>query len=497
MKFDELISICNPLKISGPEPEIVGPLFQDSREVEPHSVFIAVRGTNVDGHHFINDAVEHGALVVITEEDISDEHPEVCMVQVENSRQIIGPLAQAFEDYPERNLPLVGITGTNGKTTVATLVYQVLKKLNRKVSLLGTVIKYIGDKKYPSRLTTSDPIELAHDMHRIVRSGSENLVMEVSSHALEQERTGGLHFKVAAFTNLSRDHLDYHKDFESYARAKKKLFDGLDNDAVAIINGDDPKGSMMVEDTKAKVRTFSFSQKSDADIHCILISNSVDGLQLTVGDVNIKSPLIGRFNAYNLAEVFLICQTLGLDNTKIAEALSTAPGAEGRMEKVSIKSGSKQPLVLVDYAHTPDALENVLKTLNEVKSEDQKLHIVFGCGGDRDRGKRPEMAQIAEHFADRIIVTSDNPRNEDPDAIIDEIFRGFDHSENIMRITDRREAINNAIELADEHTIVLIAGKGHETFQEIRGKRHPFDDREIARKALLKRNNNRKNREVV
>jgi len=497
VKFDKLISICNPTKISGPEPEIVGPLFQDSREVEPHSVFIAVRGTQVDGHRFINNAIEHGALVIITEEDISDEHPEVCMVQVENSRQILGPLSQAFEDYPERDLTSVGITGTNGKTTIATLVYQVLKQLDLKVSLLGTVIKYIGDKKFPSRLTTSDPIELAHDMHRIVRAGSNYLVMEVSSHALEQERTGGLHFKVTAFTNLSRDHLDYHKDFESYARAKKKLFDGLDKDAVAIINGDDPNGSLMVEDTNATVRTFSFDKKSSADIHCKLKSNSVDGLEVMVSDVNIKSPLIGRFNAYNLVEVFLICQSLGLDKTKIAEALSSAPGAEGRMEKISIDSDIQQPLVLVDYAHTPDALKNVLKTLNEVKTGNQKIHVVFGCGGDRDRGKRPEMAKITEYFADRIIVTSDNPRNEEPDAIIDEIFKGFAHSEDIMRITERREAINNAIELADEHTIVLIAGKGHETYQEIRGKRHPFDDRKMARKALLKRNNNRKNREVV
>lgn len=493
MTFDELIEICKPIDVSGPEPDTLGRLTQDSREVREGSVFIAVKGTQVDGHLFIENAISKGAAVIICEDSVYSGE-DVCILEVPDTRSLVGPLAQAFEGYPAKELKVIGITGTNGKTTVATLTYQLLKELGgARPSLLGTVAKHIDDDILDSLLTTADPVELARDMRRMVDAKSTHLVMEVSSHAIDQQRTAGINFDVAAFTNLSHDHLDYHDTLQEYAKTKKRLFDELDQDAWAVINQDDEKGKFMALDCHAHIIDFSFKQPITYD--CQIVSNTLKGLTLRIDGVEFKSPLVGTFNAYNVTEAILICKALGYEFTTIARAMGSAKGAAGRLERV--EAADNQPTVLVDYAHTPDALENVLSTLAELKTGVQKLHVVFGCGGDRDKTKRPKMAKIAETYADKVIVTSDNPRSEDPDSIIDQVMVGFSSPENIVRETDRKKAINQAIFEADEHTMVLIAGKGHETYQEIKGKRHDFDDRKIAREALQKRNGNPKTGEVA
>lgn len=481
MTYEDLITYCKPADISGPPPEEIGMITQDSRKVTEGSVFIAVEGLKRDGHAFIGDAIARGASVIITEKPFYTEK-KVCILEVADSRSLVGPLAQAFYGNPADKMKLIGITGTNGKTTVATLVYQALQKLGTTPSLLGTVAKRIGTKTLDSRLTTADPVELASDMQQMVRAGSTHLVMEVSSHALDQQRIDGLDFLVAAFTNLSHDHLDYHNTLDDYARSKKKLFDGLNPDAWAVINADDEKSEYMVLDCDAQIINFSFHSALSAD--CKIISSTADGLQISVDGYTVNSSLVGRFNAYNIAESFLICRALGYEGRHTAEALSGSPGAAGRLERVQSTKREKQPLVLVDYAHTPDALENVLETLADLKTEKQKLHVIFGCGGDRDKTKRPVMAAISEQYADLVTVTSDNPRSENADTIIDQIMEGFSNADAVIRRTDRRTAIRHAIQNSDENTIILIAGKGHETYQEIGDKRIDFDDRKIALKAL-------------
>lgn len=494
MTFDDLITYCEPVRHFGTPPKALGVLVQDSRKVVAGAVFIAVRGFTVDGHAFIEKAIAKGAGVIICEEYSGSDAQETYIIQVEDTRSLIGPLAQMFEGKPADQLTLTGITGTNGKTTVATLTYQVLQQLGVRISLLGTVAKYINDEVQDSRLTTADPIELAGDMHRMVEAGSTHLVMEVSSHALHQQRAKGLDFDVAAFTNLSHDHLDYHTTVEKYAKAKKQLFDGLSSQATAIINADDSQSRFMTADCQAQTILFGFEK--DTDVPCTITQSDSKGLILEVAGTTIESPLVGRFNAYNVAQTFLICRTLGFTKTTIVKALATATGAPGRLERVQGNNDRSQPLVMVDYAHTPAALENVLSTLASIKEKEHLLHVVFGCGGDRDKTKRPAMASIAEQFADLITITSDNPRNEDPETIIDDAMEGFVRPQAVNRITDRREAITRAIVSADTNTIVLIAGKGHETYQEIEGKRYPFDDREIARKALNADNHNVEKPEV-
>lgn len=493
MTIDKLISLCEPTQVSGSEPNGIGMLRQDSRKVEPGDVFIAIKGFQVDGHSFIDDAITNGASVIICEDRFYSDD-EVYIVEVSDTRSLIGPLAQAFYGNPAQKLTLIGITGTNGKTTVANLVYQTLKNLGAKPSLLGTIAKHIGDQEKESSLTTSDPIELASDMAQMVDIGTTHLVMEVSSHALDQQRINGVDFEIAAFTNLSHDHLDYHDNLESYARSKKILFDNLDADATAVVNGDDDYAKFIVMDCPAKVIDFSFNKALEVD--CQVLSNTMDGLVVRVGRVMIESPLVGTFNAYNLSQAFLICRSMGYENHEVKNALEGSTGAAGRLERVEGSGQEGYPVVLVDYAHTPDALENVASTLTDIKTKKQTLHIIFGCGGNRDKTKRPKMAAIAERYGDKVTVTSDNPRDEDPDAIIDEIMKGFDNPESITRITDRKKAIEQAIINADATTMILIAGKGHETYQEIAGERHDFDDRAIARAALGNRNINPKNEDT-
>ncbi len=482
MTIKQLTDISIPLHVSLPKMEgDFGPLIQDSRKVAEGSVFIAMRGTEVDGHIFIDDAIGKGAKVVICEESYYTDQ-EVCIIEVENTRAIFGKLAQAFAGNPAEKLRVIGITGTNGKTTTTTLVYNILSKLGKKAALLGTVAKFIQGEEFDSKLTTADPLELAEDMKKMVDMGTEFMVMEVSSHALDQGRVKGIDFDVTAFTNLSHDHLDYHGSFEAYAAAKKLLFDDLKGDAIAVINTDDEYGSYMVEDSIATVYDYGFI--GDTLYECTLISNDADGLIVNVEDTTISSALVGLFNAYNLVTAFLVCKALDLPTDEVVQALGETKGAPGRMESIKVDTC---PYVIVDYAHSPDALKNVLETLQSLKAEHQQLWVVFGCGGNRDVGKRPEMAKISEGIADRVVVTSDNPRNEDPDAIIKDIMGGFARPEAVEAITDRAAAILHAIEQATPSDIILIAGKGHEDYQEIRGERIHFDDREIATEALQRR----------
>lgn len=479
MHLTELIALINPLDVSNKKLDIqLNGVHQNSRLVTPGSVFIAIRGTEVDGHMFLEDAIARGANVLICEESYYTDAKDVCVIEVESTREILGTIAQEFAGNPANKLTVVGITGTNGKTTVATLVYQVLCKLGKKASLLGTVSKRILEEELDSSLTTSDPIELASDMKAMIDAASEFLIMEVSSHALAQKRVSGFDFSVAAFTNLSHDHLDYHSTVDEYARAKKLLFDHLPSTSTAIVNIDDVRGHFMISDTKATVVEFSFKTE-----HNHILQNSAAGLTLIVNGINIKSPLVGDFNAYNVAEAFLICKALGFDANSIAKALQTCSGANGRMETVVVE-GEDLPVVIVDYAHTPDALENVLSTLAQLKGKDAELICVFGAGGDRDPTKRPEMARVAADFADQMFVTSDNPRFENPDVIIDDILKGFEKPQKVHTESDRKKAIEQAIKSAKKNDIVLIAGKGHEDYQDIRGTKHPFNDYEIAEAAL-------------
>lgn len=494
MTIDQLIEFCNPVSLEGSNPETLGNLCQDSRLVVKNDIFIAVSGLKSDGHNHIHEAVANGAVVVITEKDI--ELPgSILKIKVADSRRLLGPLAQWMVGDPAKKLVITGITGTNGKTTVATLVWQILTKMGYRASLLGTVEKRVNQKQFHSRLTTADPIELANDLRQIVDAGSTHLVMEVSSHALIQKRVAGLSFAVAAFTNLSHDHLDYHKSIEEYASAKKLLFDSLDNKSWVITNVDDPKGLWMVNSTPAKV--LSFSLKGEGLINATVLNAGPDGMLIKVDETPFHTPMAGDFNAYNVVQALLISTALGLDGSKVSHILSECHGAAGRLERISYPgSVSGTPTIFIDYAHTPDALKNVAITLKKLKSKRDKLVILFGCGGDRDRKKRPKMAHIAEKYGNEVVVTSDNPRSEDPLKIIDDIMAGFNKPDLVTVIPNRSEAIKKTVENANQRTMILIAGKGHETYQEIQGERIHFDDREHALNALKQFNGNHETEEV-
>lgn len=485
MTFSELITFCNPISVTGQKPNEIGLLCQDSRKVTPGDIFIAIRGLSSDGHKFIKKAVSNGATIIISEEKSADVD-NVAQIIVKDTRSLIGLLAQKMEGNPAESLTIVGITGTNGKTTVATLVWQVLTDLGQPASLLGTVEKRFNrTQSADSALTTADPIEIARDMKKMVQMGSKFLVMEVSSHALEQQRTAGIPFYAGVFTNLSHDHLDYHKTEENYAAAKKKLFDGLDSTSWAITNVDDSYGEWMVKDTRAKIIGLSFEQHSTVQAN--VVDADATGTQIDIEDLQLKTSLIGRFNAYNAVQAVLALTALGFDGSHIADSFASCTGAPGRMERVNSEpSPEDEPIVVVDYAHTPDALENVSKTLAGLKKEGQKLTILFGCGGDRDKTKRPKMAVVAETYGDNVMVTSDNPRTEKPETIIEDILAGFSNRSAVSYDPSRRAAIEKAVMDASDGDIVLIAGKGHETYQETDGERSHFDDREEARAALQK-----------
>lgn len=448
----------------------------DSRKVNPGCLFIAVRGTQVDGHDFIHIAIEKGAKAIVCEEIPEDQPDEIVFVQVQNTSDALGRLASAFYDYPSSKLKLVGVTGTNGKTTTVTLLYHLIKKLGYKAGLLSTVRNYIDDKIVEATHTTPDAVQINYLLKQMVDQGCEFCFMEVSSHAIHQYRIAGLDFTGALFTNITHDHLDYHKTFAEYIAAKKKFFDDLKPESFALINTDDKNGNVMVQNTKAKVKNYAV--RSAADFKAKIIESHFEGSMLHIDNVDVWTYFVGKFNAYNLLAVYSAAIMLGFTKEEVLTAISDMKPVEGRFETIRSQNGIT---AIVDYAHTPDALVNVLNAINEIRNEDQELITVVGAGGDRDTSKRPEMAKIATIHSDKVILTSDNPRTEDPNVIIDDMKTGIaaENQKKVLAITDRKEGIRTACLLAKKGDIILVAGKGHETYQEINGVKHHFDDREI------------------
>ena len=448
----------------------------DSRLAKKFSLFIAVKGTLVDGHKFIETAAEQGALAIVCEELPETLLPEVNYIQVKNSRFAAGVIASNFYDDPSENLKLVGITGTNGKTTCVTLLYELFIQLGYKVGLISTVRNLVNGEEIKATHTTPDPISLNALLADMVEVGCEYCFMEVSSHALDQHRVAGINFTGAIFTNISHDHLDYHKTFDHYIKSKKMLFDNLPSTSFALVNMDDRNGDVMVQNTKAKVITYGL--KSMADRKAKILENNLTGLILNIDGQEVITRLIGSFNAYNILSVYGAAIELKEEKLQILTTLSNLHSPEGRFEFIKTENNI---LGIVDYAHTPDALENVLSTIRGLRTGTEKVITLVGCGGDRDKSKRPEMARIAAEGSDKVILTSDNPRSEDPEAILADMKKGLDPVliRKAVSITDRAEAIRTACMLVQPGDIILVAGKGHEKYQEIKGDKHAFDDMEV------------------
>jgi len=464
------------VQIHGKTDMTVKDLQLDSRKVQPGSAFIAVAGVQADGHSFIEKAVGLGATAVICERLPQTLHEAVTYIEVRNSHEATGIMAHNFYDEPSGKLQLVGVTGTNGKTTIATLLFNLFTELGYKTGLVSTVQNKIGTEVIAATHTTPDAIQLNALLAQMVASGCSHAFMECSSHAIDQRRIAGLHFKGALFSNITHDHLDYHKTFDNYIKAKKAFFDGLSSDAFALSNIDDKRGTVMLQNTRASKHYYGL--KNMAEFKGKILENNLTGLTMLVGQTEVSFGLIGTFNAYNLLAVYGAATLLGERSEDVLRILSMIRGAEGRFEYV-ISPG--QIIAIVDYAHTPDALENVLSTINQLRNNGGQIISVVGCGGDRDRTKRPEMAAAAAALSDRVILTSDNPRSEEPSEIIREMETGLDSAgrKKTISIVDRKEAIKTAISLASAGDIVLVAGKGHEKYQEIHGVRNHFDDKEV------------------
>ena len=478
MKLSELLKNVKPTAIVGDAEREVTGIEIDSRKVAAGGLFVAMKGTQVDGHKFIPKAVEQGAVAVLCEDLPTEKFENVTFVQVESTEEAVGPVATVFFGEPSLRLKLVGVTGTNGKTTIATLLYNMFRQFGYKCGLLSTVCNYIEDEAVPASHTTPDAIELNRLLAKMVEKGCEYAFMECSSHAIAQQRIGGLQFAGGLFTNLTRDHLDYHKTFENYRDAKKKFFDDLPKNAFAITNLDDKNGLFMTQNTRAQVKTYS--TRAMADFRARLLECHFEGMYLEIDGREVGVQFIGKFNVSNLLAVYGAAVMLGKQPEEILVALSTLHSVNGRLEPVHSPEGFT---AIVDYAHTPDALENVLNAIHEVLDGKGKVITVCGAGGNRDKGKRPLMAQEAVRQSDRVIITSDNPRFEEPQAIIDDMLAGLDAKQmkKVLSIVDRREAIRTACMMAEKGDVILIAGKGHEDYQEIQGVKHHFDDKEVVR----------------
>lgn len=479
MKLSELLRNVTTISLIGnSEADITG-VNIDSRKVERGHLFVAIKGTQTDGHRFIPKAIASGATAVLCE-DLPEERQEgVTYVKVESTEEAVGPVATMFYGEPSKHLKLVGVTGTNGKTTIATLLYNMFRKFGYKCGLLSTVCNYIEGEAVPADHTTPDPIELNYLLSKMVQAGCDYAFMECSSHAIAQKRIGGLKFAGGLFTNLTRDHLDYHKTFENYRDAKKAFFDGLDKDAFAITNADDKNGAIMVQNTKAQVKTYS--TRTMADFRARIIECHFEGMYLEINGREVGVQFIGKFNVSNLLAVYGAAVMLGKAPEDILVVLSTLKSVAGRLEPIRSAEGVT---AIVDYAHTPDALENVLNAIHEVlDGKGGQVITVCGAGGNRDKGKRPLMAQEAVKQSSRVIITSDNPRFEEPQDIINDMLAGLDQKQmkKVIAIVDRKEAIKTAVMLAQKGDVILIAGKGHEDYQEIKGVKHHFDDREVVR----------------
>ena len=475
MKLKDIIKGIKTKAIIGDVNIDINDVDIDSRKVGQAHLFVAMKGTQTDGHRFIPKAEEQGAAAILCEDMPDNRKDGVCYVQVESTETAVGPVATTFQGDPTSRLKLVGVTGTNGKTTIATLLYNMFRKLGYKCGLLSTVCNYIEDEAVPASHTTPDAIELNRLLRRMVDAGCQYVFMECSSHAIAQQRIGGLKFAGGIFTNLTRDHLDYHKTVENYRNAKKAFFDMLPKDAFAITNLDDKNGMFMVQNTKAQVKTYS--TRSLADFKARLIECHFEGMYLDINGREVGVQFIGKFNVSNLLAVYGTAIMLGQQPEDVLVVLSTLKSVAGRLEPIHSPEGFT---AIVDYAHTPDALENVLKAIHEVLDGKGHVITVCGAGGNRDKGKRPLMAQEAVKQSDKVIITSDNPRFEEPQDIINDMLAGLDarQMKKVLSIVDRREAIRTAVMLAQKGDVILIAGKGHEDYQEIKGVKHHFDDRE-------------------
>ena len=469
------VRVLNDIELN---PEIAG-LEYDSRKVSAGDCFFAVVGTASDGHDYIASAIERGAKAVVCQRMPEVINDDVAYILVDDSNIAMAAMAAAFYDHPSRQLKLVGVTGTNGKTTTATLLYDMFMAMGYPSGLISTVVYRIGERRIDSTHTTPDSIRLNAMMREMIDDGCEYCFMEVSSHAAAQHRIDYLHFTGALFTNLTHDHLDYHGTYKEYIRAKKSFFDALDKSAWAVVNIDDRNGEVMIQNCKAKC--YRLSLRSMADYHTKIVEMRPDSMLLHIGAIGVWTKFTGKFNAYNLTTVYAAATLLGIDKMEALTTLSTLSPVSGRFETIMAKD---QTMAVVDYAHTPDALDNVLQTIGEVRKESQQLFVVCGCGGDRDKTKRPEMAAIALRYATTAIFTSDNPRTESAEAILDDMVAGVGTAKNYLRITERREAIRTAAMLAKPGDIILIAGKGHEDYQIIGTVKHHFDDREQIREAF-------------
>lgn len=453
----------------------------DSRKVELNDVFVAIRGSLSDGHDYIDKAIALGAKAIICDTVPENTQKDVTYIQVKDTNTALAFMAANYFEDPSAKLKLVGVTGTNGKTTIASLLFQLFQKAGFKVGLLSTVKIMVNEKEYPATHTTPDSITINHYLSEMIEAGVTHCFMEVSSHGIHQKRTEALHFAGGIFTNLSHDHLDYHATFAEYRDVKKSFFDSLPKTAFALSNIDDKNGTVMLQNTVA--RKFTYALKSYADFKATILESQLSGLLLKVNDNEVWVKLIGTFNAYNVLAIYGTAVELGMDSLEALRLLSDLESVSGRFQYIVTDS---KVTAIVDYAHTPDALENVLKTIDDIRTKNEQLITVVGCGGNRDKTKRPIMAKIATDLSDKAILTSDNPRNEDPEVILDEMEQGVEahNYKKILRITDRKQAIKTACQLAQPNDIILIAGKGHETYQEINGVRHHFDDMETVKEIL-------------
>ena len=481
MKLQQLIENCEPLQVVGSIDRDVTGIEIDSRRIQKGAIFVAMRGTQVDGHSFIAKAVELGAAVVVCEQLPDSLSADVTYLVYPNTEDVVGTLATRFFGDPSRRMHLVGVTGTNGKTTIATVLYNLFRQFGYKCGLCSTVCNYIDGEPVSTECTTPDPITLNRLLGQMADEGCAYAFMEVSSHSVVQKRIGGLSFSGGIFTNLTRDHLDYHGTFDNYRDAKKAFFDALPQDAFAVVNADDRNGMVMVQNCKAKVK--SYSLHSAADFKARILDESFEGMDLEVAGQEVAVQFVGRFNVSNLLAVYGAAVMLGVEPQQALVLLSAQKPVNGRFETIRSNEGVT---AIVDYAHTPDALANVLATINEVLQGRGQCWTVCGAGGNRDKGKRPLMAQEAARNSDRVILTSDNPRNEDPQEIINDMLAGLDAGQrrSVVCIVDRREAIRTACTMAQPGDVILVAGKGHEDYQIIQGVKHHFDDHEVIREAF-------------
>ena len=481
MKLSELIKACTPLEVVGnTEIDITG-IELDSRRVGQGTMFVAMRGTQSDGHQYIDKALELGATAIVCESLPEEKKPGVTYIRYENTTDVVGLLATQYYGNPTLRMKLIGVTGTNGKTTIATTLYNIVRRMGIKAGLCSTVCNYIDGKAYPTECTTPDPITLNRLLGKMADEGCQYAFMEVSSHSVAQRRIGGLNFAGGIFTNLTRDHLDYHGTFENYRDAKKGFFDMLPRESFAVTNADDRNGMFMVQNTKAAIRTYS--TRAAADYRAKILEESFEGMNLDFDGIETFVQFVGRFNVQNLLAVYGALRMMGVTQQEALIEISAMKPVNGRFETIR---SAKGVTAVIDYAHTPDALENVLQTINEVLNGRGQCWTVCGAGGNRDKGKRPLMAKAAARMSDRVIITSDNPRNEEPQDIINDMLAGLDSEDmqKTLSIVDRREAIRTACMMAQSGDVILIAGKGHEDYQIVKGVKHHFDDHEVVREAF-------------